>query len=127
MADFKTVAKVGDIPEGQGIAYAVNSRMVAVFNRDESYEAIDDFCPHMGASLAGGHVEDGVVTCPWHAWRFKTCDGTWCDNPSISIDSFEVRVEGDEIQVCVPDKDPPGASEIPNNPEDTVDDAPSTA
>ncbi len=126
MAEFKTVAKVGDIPEGQGIAYAVNDRMVAVFNRGGSYEAIDDFCPHMGASLAGGHVEDGVVTCPWHAWRFKTCDGTWCDNPSINIDSFEVRVEGEEIQVCVPVKDPPGAGEIPGNPEGKIGDAPSS-
>ena len=57
MADFTTVAKVGDIPDGQGIAYAVNGRMVAVFNQGGAYEAIDDFCPHMGASLAGGFVE----------------------------------------------------------------------
>jgi len=103
MTDFISVAKVGDIPDGQGIAYAVNGRMVAVFNQGGTYEAIDDFCPHMGASLAGGYVEDGVVICPWHAWRFKTCDGTWCDNPTISVDSFDVRVEGDEIQVRVPD------------------------
>ncbi len=102
MSDFVTVAKVGDIPEGEGRAYPVNGRMVAVFNRGSEYCAIDDFCPHMGASLAGGWVEGNVVTCPWHAWRFNVCDGTWCDNPRIKIDSFEVRVEGDEIQVRVP-------------------------
>ena len=53
----------------------------------------------MGASLAGGAVEDGEVMCPWHAWRFKICDGTWCDNPKISVDTFEVRVEAGQIQV----------------------------
>ncbi|MDA1055879.1 MAG: Rieske (2Fe-2S) protein [Planctomycetota bacterium] len=105
MSDFTTVAKVGDIPDGEGHAYAVNGRMVAVFHENGTYQAIDDFCPHMGASLAGGYLQDGVVICPWHAWRFKTCDGTWCDNPKISIDSFAVRVEGDEIQVCVPTKE----------------------
>lgn len=104
MAEFTTVAKVGDIPEGTGQAYAVNGRMVAVFNEGGKYSAIDDFCPHMGASLAGGHLQQGVVTCPWHAWRFDVCDGTWCDNPKIKIDAFEVRVEGDEIQVLVPEK-----------------------
>jgi nitrite reductase (NADH) small subunit/3-phenylpropionate/trans-cinnamate dioxygenase ferredoxin subunit len=102
MPEFITVAKVGDIPEREGRAYAVNGRMVAVFFENGAYQAIDDFCPHMGASLAGGYVEDGVVSCPWHAWRFKTCGGAWCDNPKISIDSFAVRVQGDEIQVCVP-------------------------
>jgi nitrite reductase (NADH) small subunit/3-phenylpropionate/trans-cinnamate dioxygenase ferredoxin subunit len=109
MADFTTVARVGDIPEGQGIAYAVNGRMVAVFNCGSGeYRAIDDFCPHMGASLAGGHLQQNVVTCPWHAWHFDVRDGTWCDNPRIKIDSFELRVEGDEIQVKVPDRTPRG-------------------
>jgi len=77
--------------------------MIAVFHSDDRYYAIDDMCPHMGASLADGHVQDQIVTCPWHAWRFSICDGTWCDNPTISIDSFKVRVAGDEIQVCIPD------------------------
>lgn len=102
MSQFVTVAKVGDIPEGSGQAYPVNGRMVAVFCLEGQYYAIDDFCPHMGASLAGGHVENGIVTCPWHAWRFQICDGTWRDNPKVKIDSFAVRVVGDEIQVCVP-------------------------
>lgn len=105
MPEFTTVAKVGDIEEGKGASFAVNGRMVAVFNDGGEYQAIDDLCPHMGASLGGGPLEDGVVTCPWHAWRFKICDGTWCDNPTIKIDSFELRVEGDEIQVCVPSKE----------------------
>ena len=105
MPEFTTVARVGDIPTGEGRAYVVNGRMVAVFHENGAYQAIDDFCPHMGASLAGGYLQDGIVSCPWHAWRFKTCDGTWCDNPKISIDSFAVLVQGDEIQVCVPAQD----------------------
>ena len=121
MAEFTTVAKVGDIDEGTGAAFAVNGRMVAVFHLDGKYEAIDDMCPHMGASLAGGYVEDGIVTCPWHAWRFKTCDGTWCDNPKVSIDSFEVRVENGEIQVAVPQRDEPN-----RNPENSNGDNNST-
>ena len=35
------------------------------------YYAIDDCCPHMGSSLAGGRLEQGVVVCPDHAWRFS--------------------------------------------------------
>ena len=102
MSEFVSVAKVGSIPEGQGASFAVQGRMIAVFNTGDGYGAIDDTCPHMGASLAAGHVEDRVVTCPWHAWRFHVCDGTWCDNPRIRIDHFEVRVVGDEIQVKIP-------------------------
>src|SRR5438309_11377040 len=99
MTDFITVAKVTDIPAGQGQAFAVNGRMVAVFNEDGKFSAIDDFCPHMGASLAGGYLEDGIVTCPWHAWRFRVTDGTWADNPRIKIGCYPVRVVGDDVQV----------------------------
>ncbi len=99
MTTFKTVAKVGDIPPGEGRAYELDGRMVAVFLIDGEYQAIDDFCPHMGASLAAGAVEAGLVICPWHAWCFKLSDGTWCDNPKIKVDVFEVLIEGNEIKV----------------------------
>jgi nitrite reductase (NADH) small subunit/3-phenylpropionate/trans-cinnamate dioxygenase ferredoxin subunit len=103
MSDFHTVARVGSIPEGQGITAVVGERLVAVFNQGGEYYAIDDICPHMGASLGAGACEDGVVTCPWHAWRFSIRDGTWMDSPRIKIDAFETRVKGDEIQVRIPD------------------------
>lgn len=97
--EFITVARVGEIPEGQGHAFNVGDRLIAIFNDGGTYFAIDDFCPHMGASLAGGYLEDGAVACPWHAWRFSIHDGSWLDNPKICVDSFPVRVIGDEIQV----------------------------
>jgi nitrite reductase/ring-hydroxylating ferredoxin subunit len=104
--DFVTVAKVGSIPECKGQAFVVSGRTVAVFRENDAYFAIDDFCPHMGASLAGGEVERGAVTCPWHAWCFSIKDGTWLNNKKLKVDAFEVRVQGDEIQVKVPEKTP---------------------
>jgi nitrite reductase (NADH) small subunit/3-phenylpropionate/trans-cinnamate dioxygenase ferredoxin subunit len=101
MSDFVTVAKVGAIAEGSGATFTVGDRLVAVFNLGAgNYHAIDDLCPHMGASLAAGEVYNGIVTCPWHAWRFRVTDGTWCDNPRIKTTVFDVRVVGDEIQVA---------------------------
>src|SRR6478736_7849470 len=99
-ADFVTVAKVGAIPEGEGRSFQVGERLVAVFLQNGRYFAIDDLCPHMGASLGAGYLdEEGVVTCPWHAWRFCVHDGKWADNPRLAVDTFDVRVEGNEIQV----------------------------
>jgi len=101
-AEFVTVAKVGAIPEGEGVSFQVGKRLVAVFNRQGEYLAIDDLCPHMGASLGAGYMdEEGIVTCPWHAWRFNACNGKWADNPRLAVDTFEVRVVGEEIQVRV--------------------------
>lgn len=101
-SEFVTVARVGQIANGQGLSCVVGEKVIGVFNDNGAYSAINDFCPHMGASLADGQLENGVVACPWHGWRYRVHDGTWCDNPRIKTDSYEVRVVGDEIQVRIP-------------------------
>ena len=99
-SEYLTIAKVGAIPEGEGRSFQVGDRLVAVFLHQGRYLAIDDLCPHMGASLGAGYLDDeGVVTCPWHAWRFCVRDGKWADNPRLGVDTFEVRVASDQIQV----------------------------
>jgi nitrite reductase (NADH) small subunit len=103
MPEFRRVCQVGDVHEGEGKTVEVNGKLIALFRTGGQYYAIDDMCPHMGASLADGCVENGIVTCSWHAWRFRLSDGAWADNPRIKIGCFPVRVEGDEVQVQVPD------------------------
>src|SRR5262245_22389554 len=102
MADFKTVCRLGEITEAEGRTFEINGKLIAVFLHEGNYFAIDDVCPHMGASLSGGCVEAGVVTCPWHAWRFRLEDGAWADYPKVKIGCYPVRVEGEQIQVDVP-------------------------
>jgi nitrite reductase (NADH) small subunit len=98
---FTSVAREGEIPAGEGRTYEVAGRLVAIFFDGADYHAMDDLCPHMGASLASGPFVDGVVTCPWHAWRFRVCDGAWCDNEKLKVSVFPVRVREGGIEVAV--------------------------
>lgn len=101
MSEFVSVARTGDIESGKGKAYEVGDTMVAVFNDGGTFRAIADMCPHMGASLATGHLCDSEVSCPWHGWRFDIRDGTWCDNRTLKTEAYDVRIEGDEILVSI--------------------------
>lgn len=105
--EFITVADTDDVPFGQSRAFPAGGKMIALFHTDEGWYAIDDFCPHQGASLAEGHVEDDLVMCPWHAWRFSIKDGTWADNPSgkVKCGSYQTRVVDDEVQVLIPPRE----------------------
>jgi nitrite reductase (NADH) small subunit/3-phenylpropionate/trans-cinnamate dioxygenase ferredoxin subunit len=96
------VGKLSEIPVGGNRVITVGKKDIAVFNVGGELFAIDDMCPHMGASLSGGHVEDGCVTCPWHYWRFRLTDGTWADSPRLKIGSYPVHVVGDEVQLEIP-------------------------
>lgn len=103
MSAFQTVCKASEVVEGEGKTVSLNKKLIAVFRVNGQFHAIDDICPHMGASLSSGYLEQGVVTCPWHAWRFRVTDGTWADNPRIKIGCYPVQVVGDDLQIQVPD------------------------
>jgi nitrite reductase (NADH) small subunit len=102
--EFHAVCKTDSIPDGEGRAFPLNGTLVAVFRRDGQYFAINDSCPHMGASLASGYLEGCDVICPWHAWKFCVKDGVWMDNPKSKVrtESYAIRIVGDEVQVEVP-------------------------
>ncbi|MFO0926433.1 MAG: Rieske (2Fe-2S) protein [Gemmataceae bacterium] len=102
MGEFKKVCRLSDLAEGEGKTVVFGEKEVALFRCGDQVHAIDDLCPHMGASLAGGAVEGNVVTCPWHAWRFRFTDGVWADNPRIKITTYSVRVVGDDVEVGPP-------------------------
>ena len=99
MPRFVDVAAIDEIPSGKGKAFAVEGQMIAIFNDAGTFRAIDDFCPHMGASLAEGWLDKGCVACPWHAWRFQLSDGAWLDNPKLKTKVYAVRVVDDRIEV----------------------------
>jgi nitrite reductase (NADH) small subunit/3-phenylpropionate/trans-cinnamate dioxygenase ferredoxin subunit len=99
---FVPVARTGELAAGTGKTCEAGGRLVAVFFDGQRYHAMDDLCPHMGASLGAGAIHDGEVVCPWHAWRFRASDGCWCDGPALRVEVFEVRLNGDVVEARIP-------------------------
>jgi len=101
MSEYVRVASKADIPEGQGRAFDVNGRTIAVFNCGGAFYAIDNVCKHQGGPLGEGELEGTVVTCPLHAWTYDVTTGESPDDPDCKIDRFELKVEGDDLLVQV--------------------------
>lgn len=97
--DFVTAAQVADVAPGTGKAVIVGEREIALFNVEGRFYALDNTCPHQGGPLAEGWLDGAVVTCPWHAWTFKLSDGKMTLGEFASVDTFEVRVEGDDVRI----------------------------
>jgi NAD(P)H-dependent nitrite reductase small subunit len=91
------VGKVDDIPPGKAIAVAAGHRTIAVFRVGDRFFALSNVCPHKGASLCEGVIEDGVVRCPWHHWNWRLVDGTLESDPRQRVRTYEVAVDGDEV------------------------------
>jgi len=58
-----------------------------------SVRVVDDVCPHAGAPLSGGHVEEGCLVCPLHGWMFRLGDGRCPDNEAIAVPVHPSRID----------------------------------
>ena len=101
MPEFIDICKVSDIPVGEARMILVNEVAFGVFNVSGVFYAIDDACPHAGASLSHGIVEGDVVRCRIHHWRFCIRDGIYLDEmkPSCNVRTYPIRVVGDQVQI----------------------------
>lgn len=63
---------VGNAPVRIRLGSPDEDHTIALFrDGDGVMRAIDDRCPHRGASLATGSVRGGCLECPYHGWRFS--------------------------------------------------------
>ena len=100
MAEFITVAKVAEIPPGTRIVVAYRRDDVALFNVDGRYYAFEDRCSHEDVPLSDGFIDGGELECTAHGARFDLNTGKATAPPAFGpVRRYEVRVEGDEIQI----------------------------
>jgi nitrite reductase (NADH) small subunit len=77
-----------------------DDRAVAVFHVDGRWFALDDACPHHGASLGDGPVRGTVVRCPWHDWPFDLTSGD-CQRAPVRVATHEVEVRDGVVHVII--------------------------
>jgi nitrite reductase/ring-hydroxylating ferredoxin subunit len=91
------VAKVQDLRPDQAKTVEVNGQRIALYNVGGAFYATQDACKHAGRSLGQGALEEGVVTCHGHGWRYNVQTGVAEHNADIVLQTFPVKVEGDTV------------------------------
>jgi len=100
MSDWIDVAPQNEFLPGTWRSLDVDGTLVAVFNLDGEYYAIEDVCTHDGGILTGGALEGEQIVCPRHGARFSIKTGKVLGPPAYEdVATFPLRVEGGMIQV----------------------------
>lgn len=104
MSDFRTVASFSDVPENGLIGIVVEEQAIVLINREGTIYALEDRCSHEEFPLSSGDVASGEITCVLHGARFDIETGQPRALPAVMpVKTYEVRVEGDDIQVKLDD------------------------
>lgn len=77
-------------------------RRVVLFNLDGAFHAIDDTCPHQGASLFAGKLNGTSLRCPAHGLRFDLAGGEQSGG-GLCLTRYPVETEGGVVIVLADD------------------------
>lgn len=101
MSEFTEVCALKDIPANEPLIVEIDGNPIALCRIGEMVYALEDCCPHQGASFEGGEIDDDILACPLHGWRANICTGQSLEAPSIRIKMYETKVEGGQVYVKV--------------------------
>lgn len=96
-------ASVLDTPGARTMVFAPGgTEGIAVFNIDGDLHAINDSCPHAGASLFSGKLDGGSLRCPAHGLRFDLASGQMAGG-TMCIQKYTIVREGADAYIELPD------------------------
>jgi nitrite reductase (NADH) small subunit/3-phenylpropionate/trans-cinnamate dioxygenase ferredoxin subunit len=102
VGDWVRVADAAQFLRGRGRQVDIDGRKIAVFKDGERWFALDDKCPHMGASLSDGTLYGDQLQCVWHEWRYDTRTGKCPVRAWACVEVHEVKVENGGVFVRRP-------------------------
>lgn len=86
------------IPPGKSITVELpDGRVIALFNYNGDFFALNNSCPHQGGPLAEGKFEGDHITCPWHDWTFDIKSGKCLNMECERVRTYPVEIKGEDI------------------------------
>jgi nitrite reductase/ring-hydroxylating ferredoxin subunit len=99
MSNWIRVAAEQDLAPGECNEFVVGDRIIALFNVEGSFHAVDGICPHQGGPLGKGTLFGCIVTCPWHGFQFDVTTGQHQTSKSLVHPTFPVKLEDGQVWI----------------------------
>jgi nitrite reductase (NADH) small subunit len=97
------VGRLSALPPESVTEVMVGEQPYAICRVGGAVTALNGICLHQGGPLGQGQIHDGRVVCPYHLWEFDCRTGEYDYDPSKRVATYEVKVEGDDILLQVPE------------------------
>jgi nitrite reductase/ring-hydroxylating ferredoxin subunit len=97
----KILDDASELAESRPALFEVEGKRLCIIKQKEEVFAIDDRCPHQGASLSEGYCEKKHIVCPWHQYAFSLNTGRQADNGGDYVDTFHVEIRPDGVFVGI--------------------------
>ena len=98
---------ISEIAPGTMKLVTLGGAKILLANTGDNFYAVEDKCPHMGASLCAGTLSGSTVTCPKHGAKFDVTNGEPIGPAKIlflklktkGAKTYPVKIENNQILV----------------------------
>ncbi len=97
--DWRAVKVAEGLATGTMVAALVSGVRLVVGRASSGLFALDGLCPHAGAVLADGLIDDDLVICPVHAFAFEVETGRCVEDETCSVRRYPVRERDGVVEV----------------------------
>ena len=90
---------LGDLSSAKPFRLVADGHDVLIVQLEEKIYAYKNACPHMGQPLDGGMIDEEVLTCPWHGFKFDLSSGECITVPQAQLEPYPLRVDDNIVWV----------------------------
>ncbi len=92
-------ASVAELPDGGILVREIAGERLILARIGPVVSCFVDACAHLGLPLSDGTVEDGVLVCPHHGFRYDLRSGECLTVPEVQLEVRAVRLVDGRIEV----------------------------
>ncbi|MCC7575710.1 MAG: Rieske (2Fe-2S) protein [Methanomethylovorans sp.] len=89
--------KETELADGEKKALLISGQKIALIKKGNELFAISNKCVHMECPLSKGELENYVIKCPCHDWRFDIRSGEFLDAKELKVPVYELKVSDGNI------------------------------
>lgn len=87
------------VPVGGMLRVDIDDDSFIVTNIENRLAVFRNECVHQGMTLDGGMIDDGVLVCPWHGFRYEASTGECLSAPGAQLPQIPLRIDGGRIYI----------------------------
>jgi len=96
------IAMENNLPKGKSEVFLLKGEKVCLVHGTDGFYAVQDKCPHNGASLSSGFCsEKNEIVCPIHRYKFDLKTGKATSGAGYALNTFPISIKETGIYVGI--------------------------
>jgi Fe-S cluster biogenesis protein NfuA/nitrite reductase/ring-hydroxylating ferredoxin subunit len=96
-----TALTLKELPDGSTRFLELDGHAIILSRQGDQVTCFKNACAHMGLEMTDGDLANGILTCPYHGFRYALESGECLTAPEVQLQPHTVRVIGNRIEVRI--------------------------